>query len=626
VLVYRPFAARAVTALFGLSIWVAALFPLAAPIARFLALDAPTGAGAMLQQSATLATLALLLRESRKFGVLAIVGQVALFCLAQYLWESDYELCFAHLAWYGALLGVHALRKRTLAPTLEKRSLHRFLKQDALIFTLTVPLALLVNAIIFNWVVFNGDEVANSFQADVYAHFRAFAKVPPCPSMFENYWVFRYEGRAFAQYTPGWPLFMAPFQRLGLIVLAGPVMAGILAVGVARLSRRAAVGVGATVESSERIVAIAGPLGAALLMMGPAVLLNGASRFSHTMVCACFAWALESLCVVTSPSCTRATMWRYGLLLGAATSLCVATRPADGALLGIGVFLYFVWALFSGKIAWRTFVGTCIAFAFFAGITLLILRLQMGRWFQTAYSISHLYHPEAALRVSLPSPNQWKFGIPLATGSYCWWPVAPALGIAGLIQAFGGAERRVSLMLIASAIPLLAFYSLVEFGRGVDDGLGPRYVLPIVVPMAVGGAAILAPLFNRAFEVIRERQLPLMARLRFVVPALTVVAAVVFGVSQIVPLTYPVAHAEHKYSTSPLRAARKLGLKNAVVMLEPGQIPAHHTNLAQNPPMDPNPDVLFLIRRSAADDACVQKHFPGRKWYRATRKEELLPF
>src|SRR5687768_16220797 len=108
VLVYRPFAARPVTALFGLSIWLRALPPLASPIARFLGLDAPTGAGAMLQQSATLATLALLLRESRKFGALAIVGQVALFCLAQYLWESDYELCFAHLAWYGALLGVHA--------------------------------------------------------------------------------------------------------------------------------------------------------------------------------------------------------------------------------------------------------------------------------------------------------------------------------------------------------------------------------------------------------------------------------------------------------------------------------------------------------------------------------------
>ena len=58
--------------------------------------------------------------------------------------------------------------------------------------------------------------------------------IPPCASMFENYWVFRHEGRAFSQYTPGWPLFMAPFSRLGVIYLAGPVMAGILAVGIGR--------------------------------------------------------------------------------------------------------------------------------------------------------------------------------------------------------------------------------------------------------------------------------------------------------------------------------------------------------------------------------------------------------
>ena len=34
--------------------------------------------------------------------------------------------------------------------------------------------------------------------------------------------------------------------------------------------------------------------------------------------------------------------------------------------------------------------------------------------------------------------------------------------------------------------------------------------------------------------------------------------------------------------------------------------------MAQNAPMDPNPPVLFLIRRSPADEACARAHFPGR--------------
>ena len=103
----------------------------------------------------------------------------------------------------------------------------------------------MVTIFVFERVIYNGDEIAGTFQADVYGHGRAYAPIPACPSMFENYWVFRYQGRAFSQYTPGWALFMAPFSRLGVIWVAGPVMAGILAIALARLSRRVASGLGA---------------------------------------------------------------------------------------------------------------------------------------------------------------------------------------------------------------------------------------------------------------------------------------------------------------------------------------------------------------------------------------------
>jgi hypothetical protein len=618
----RPLRTHAATLLLGASIWSAALYPNATAIALALRLDAVPGVVPVLEVSATMATIALFLHGPRWFGALAALGQLALFFLAHYVRDSAYELMGAYLLWYGALTGAHALgsaRATRAEPVLRLRSLR---VQDGLIFLGATCLALVVTQFVFGRVTFNGDEIANTFQADVYGHFRAYAPVPPCPSMFENYWVFRYQGRAFSQYTPGWPLFMAPFQRLGVVWLAGPCMAGLMAVGVARLSRRVAWGLGRTPESSRRIVEVAGVLGALCAILGPSMLLNGGSRFSHTMVAACFAWSVESLCALSNRGLPRRSQLLHGLLLGTATSLGLATRPADGATLGVGVFLYFVYALCRGRIGWRGFAGTAASFVFFGGLTAVILRLQLGAWGQTGYTIAGSIHGEAALRLSWPEPNQLRTALPLATGSYCWWPAAPALGVAGLIQALGGRERRVAFMLTMSPLALVGFYFFVEFGRYGDDGLGPRYILPVVVSMAAGGAGLLAPLIER----LRQVSLGLRTQARFFAPAVLATAAMLYGVIRIAPLVYPLPMWDYKYATAPLRAARRLKLRNAIVIIERGKVPADEWNLAQNEPMNPNPDVLFLTRHDAKDEACAREHFPGRTWYRGGMDETLAPY
>jgi hypothetical protein len=375
-------------------------------------------------------------------------------------------------------------------------------------------------------------------------------------------------------------------------------------------------------EDEHRTVAIAGVLGAALAFLGPALLMNGASRFSHTMVCACFAWAVESLCAVSDRGAEGRPARGYGFLLGGAIALGLATRPIDGATLASGTFLYFLWALYRRRVKRDALLFAAVGFALFIGLTLIILRLQVGVWFKTGYDIAPLFHPEATLVLSWPHPEDWKWGIPLGFGSYCWWPVAPALGIAGLIHALGGRERRIPFMLAMSTLVLLAFYVMVEFSRGHDDGMGPRYVLPAVIPMAVGGAAILAPLVTRALAWASG----LRARIRGIAPAALAGIAVIYGVARIAPLMYPVAHAQFTGWAAPLLGARKAGLKNAIVIIEPGHVPHHETNMAQNPPMDPNPPVLFLIRRSPADEVCAREHFPGRTWYRAGMDTKLVPY
>jgi hypothetical protein len=615
----RSLRTRMATVSFSAAIWLAALLPAVLSDPPVLLQD--VHALPILQISALLATLAMLFGQpSRWLKAFAVVGQGALLALTLVVRESDYELAFGYLFWYGLLFGAYLLWAAPPATDEEHASKQSFGVHDLLIFASTVALAFLVTNLAFNRLVFNGDEVANSFQADVYGHFRAFAPIPACPAMFENYWVFRHDGHAFSQYTPGWPLFMALFSRLGVISLAGPVMAGFVAVGVARLSRRLAFGLGSQPEQSERIVAIAGVLGALSAMLGPSMLLNGASRFSHTMVCACFAWAIESLCVISDRGVAPGRALRYGLLFGSAVALGIATRPADGSMLGVGIFGYFCWVAYQRRLTWRAFSGAVLGFAFFAGLTAVILRLQLGEWFQTAYKLAPTIHPEAKFRLSWPAANQAKYGVPLATGSYCWWPAAPALGIAGLVRALGGRERRVAFMLAVSGLVFESFYFLVEFGRGVDDGLGPRYFLPLVVLMAAGGAAILAPLVEK---VARARLALPVPWLLSMAPAACVALAVAYGAIRIGPLLYPVAEADYRYSTAPLRGAQKLGLKNAIVIIEHGRSTADEWNLAQNQPMNPDPDVLFLSRHSHADDICARKHFPGRAWYRAGFDESL---
>src|SRR4051812_13089879 len=422
----RPFSRRLSNLLFAAGIAGAASFAFRGQLAEFAGLHALPSPATWLGLATTLTTLALFWNKPRSLGLLAAAGQCVLLWLGSWVSGSPDELMFAHLAWYGTLLGAYGLRA-TLGRGGGARSPRlSYPVQDTVIFLFSVALAAFVTAKGYEFLVYNGDEVAYTFQANVYAHLRASAPIPPCASMFENYWVFRHLGHAFSQYTPGWPLFMAPFDRIKLVWLAGPVMGGILAVGIARLARRLAAGLGGTYEDSERIVAVAGPLGALLSMLGPSLLLNAASRFSHTMVAACFAWAVESAAEVATPRLAHRRSVLFGLLLGSATALGLATRPADGGFLGVGIFIYFAQALLRRRIQLGAFLGTCAGFAFFAGLTAIILRLQLGTWFATGYKLAPIIRPEARLVLAFPTPSELKYGVPLATGSYCWWPVAPA--------------------------------------------------------------------------------------------------------------------------------------------------------------------------------------------------------
>jgi hypothetical protein len=436
---------------------------------------------------------------------------------------------------FGSLLGVHQLiveikRDRQGARAPAPFHPNRFVGQDLFLGALSVVLASVVSTFVLLRSCDSADEWSYAWQAAVFANLHAWSKTSPCFSAFQMYWVFTSEGRSFSQYTPGWPLFMAPFAAVGEVWLAGRPSAWVS--WSAEWPRRAAAGASA---GNREVVAVAGPIAALVTMAANTVLLNGGSHFSHVFVRACFAWAVESLVAIVTPRPERqeTELVAWGVVLGLSSSWLLTTRPGDGGMLGIGLFLAFVIALVCRRLAWKALAGATAAFLLWGGLTLVILHAQLGRWFVTGYSLTSDFHPWAKFALSLPKPNELHGAYPSPPGRTAGGRSRRRSALAGSSRRFARGSRALSFTLVVGTMALLAFYSLSEFGRGWDFGYGPRFELPVIVAMAVGTAVMLGPLFAAARARVHGRR-----ALQQGGPALLVIAGALYGVVRLAPLIY----------------------------------------------------------------------------------------
>lgn len=440
--------------------------------------------------------------------------------------------------------------------------------------------AALTSLIVFRRYPSMDEEWAFSFQADVFAHLRAFAPAPPCTPVFESPWIYFWQGRWFTQFTPGWPLALAPFSLLGLSWLGSPVALGLMVVGVSRLAQRA---------HSPR----AGVAAAVIAMASAAALLNGGSRFSHIFVGALFAWAVESACAVADRPSVKSA-----LILGTCLALLPATRPGDGLCLAPPVLVWAVWSLRSRRRVLAIAAGVAMLWTL---LTLVILRAQLGVWFRTGYALTELMVPWSRFGMSAPKLHELAEAVPLGAMSYCFWPCAPAIGVAGLLVTRARALRW---MLGAGALCLVVFYAFVEFTRIQYWGYGPRYHVPLLVPFAVGGGVLFARIDRAA---VRH--------------ALTAIAALVtvwLGV-----YLYPVAHAEAYARASVERAIDRRGLANAVVTVEEHEVGRFPIERTHNLGEIHDQSVLIVLRGTPADRRCLKDAFPDRRLYRALGRGEV---
>jgi len=603
-----------------LGVWLATVAVFVEPTA--VSLGFKLGAHVLrnaLALSAIFATLGAVFMMRPGVGVLTLAAQAPLWMLTGFIKDSDCELSVIHLGWIGLVIGLLARRPlpRPIEPAREE-SERSYRVHDLAVFAVATLLSALVGVYIMGKRDGSADEWAYTFQAAVFAKGHVYAEAPRCQNYLDTYYVFEDMGRLFSQYTPGWPLFMAPFVRLHAVWLSGPFSMGLLAWGMARLGR-SAMRCFASVDGplSPRVIRAAGTWAAVLSTLGTTVLVNGGSRYSHVFLTALYAWTLEGLIMVATPGLARPRQLRWGIVLGSASGLMLATRPADGAFLGFGIAILFLYALARRRIGWRAFASTMASLALWAGLTLVILRLQLGKWGTTGYSLLAVNHPWAAIKYSWPEPGQWKYGLPFATSAYCWWPCSVPVGLAGLAM-LPGRGRGLAVAMALGCLPYTAYITSLEFGRGYDWGYGPRYAMVWLVPLAVGGAVALAQLSVTA----RQHTMGGRSALARGGPLALAIFAVASVWLRIVPLVWPPVVDHTRKHSSLQRAIEDAHLENAIVIASDGTTGFSDLDLATNLPVDlyPDQETLIAIDRHNQNDAvdCLHGAFPGRKIYSAS--------
>ncbi len=615
----RPVRPWLSSALFVAGIWVAAL---AIPETRWLtqtSLPFPTYTRHLdwvLGVSSLFLLAAVLLRRGRGIALAAVTGAWLLDQAGGYLVSSEGERVVLQVIFGSSLF---ALVNPATAPSGAQVANPRFRRLAEIgFFLLGLGAASFVAVYVLDRYVASGDEWAYQYQADLFAHGKAYGPVPECPTMHMTYWIYYWQGRSFCQYTPSWPLVMAPFQRFGVFWLANPVVFGVLLIGVSRLARRAAGGAkGLSASRQANVASIVAPISLAL---SGATLLNAGSLFSHILVCGLFAWSAELLFALTSPGISPKRERRMGALLGVLAALLLGARPADGAAI-VGVLgVYGLYSLFKGTLGRKAVATASIGFVLVATSIMIILRLQLGEWFRTGYSLADKIHPWAAITFHWPNPDEWKYGIPLATGAYCFWPCSVAVAAVGAIVSYRKLPS-VPIVLCSAAVIIVGFYTSVTLGRHQDWGYGPRYVLPTIVPMAVFTGVALGPVFEPPV-LLRSPLWP--GRAGILVPLLSKALAmsmIVYGTWKIGTLLYPVAMREIQLNGAPFRAIKAARLKNAVVVF--GRVAEDTADLTQNLATDPNPDVVYVMEREPDVMACGRRLYPDRKWYRAEGFDEV---
>lgn len=348
-------------------------------------------------------------------------------------------------------------------------------------------LGLLILTAAISWFCFGGiphvqDSIAQQFQAQLFAHGKAYGTAPPAADQLVNEFVVIDQGRWYAQYPPMQALLLALGEVLGAPWLIGPV-AGALS-GVF-LYQAAKIAYGTPTAG----VALA------LYCASPFVWFMSGEQMSHTGTLLFLSAALWAFAPALRRRAHPLPMWRGGvgaLLLG----LTISTRP----LCGVAVAYVLMGALLVGQSERKRKAQPRAAplLVLLGGLVLGVLPLlafnsvTTGSPFRSGYEVqwggsgwgfgkSQWGPPHTPVQGLAHSVINWD-----AASKYLFeWPIPSLLPLLGLV--FIKRRPRMDWVLVGSLVSLTLAYLPYFFQ---DLCFGPRFLyagVPAMVLLSARG-------------------------------------------------------------------------------------------------------------------------------------------
>jgi 4-amino-4-deoxy-L-arabinose transferase-like glycosyltransferase len=441
---------------------------------------------------------------------------------------------------------------------------------------------------------YSGDEYSLALQGELFARGALHAPVPPHPEWLRVDHVM-IDAVIRSKYPPGAAFLLALGEARGVAWLVTP-LEGVIGLVVLWHTVRRVLG------AREALVALI------VAGLSPLYAFEAASFYAHTATVMFLAIALAGVAGWTRAGRPESRGEATGveghtgwlILTGAALGCAFLTRPIDALLFG-GAML----ALRS----WRAVIVPGIAALPLVAVNFWYQARQFGSPFTDGY---HAYQPtlEALYGVS-SGANPLSFGnlwdpiqlwnhLDIYRAFSVGWTVPGAVVVA-LFGAFAIGRDHPARPMRAFSLAMIAIYAagLLITVADPDDGPRPRYLTPLVLPIALLAAAGYASV-----------SAALVARFGRRIRTIIVAAAVLFGALQIAAFVYervPLVW----YRSGLYQAVGDAGLGDAVVIIRA----QHPSRFARNGPWFDG--VLYLSPPVDVSAEAIAAAYPGRAIWEA---------
>jgi hypothetical protein len=434
----------------------------------------------------------------------------------------------------------------------------------------------------------SGDEHSYLLQGQIFARGRLSVPAPPNAQLF---WVDHVviDDTVRSKYPLGWPALLA----LGWLVHAPWVINPILAA----LTLPLVYAIGGALHG-----AAAGFVAMLLLGFAPIFALNAASFYSH--VPALYAGALYVVGLVKSFVLKKLG---WASVAGLGLGLMFLIRPADAAAYGVASLAFYGSP--------RVLLACGLPAALVAGLTLPYQAVQFGSPWRSGYVA---FNPIGRALFGYPDPTLPSTKFILSPTTQWWhlgsfvqlaeWLVPGTLALAlvhWLLTAERGPVRWFFILL--AVLPSLALLPLPDIA---GDTYGPRYLFPVLLPLAVAAGASWVRLepWVSAHPSLVGVQTRLRTRVFVVILAALLACAVVRS-----GMYLERAHVEIGRRSRLYRQVEELGLAHAVVIVTEERSTFWARNLA-----DFEGPVIYVSAWGRTDEE-VARLFPDRVAYSALR-------